>query len=377
MRSFTNLNKSPYVARYGEKVEHWPDCKDFYDLLTVEGDTWFTFGWNLTAPLSVHGDLHVGLGGAAIIALISDLNRLMKNYTKLYIYISVCSLLFLILSVFVLLLFCFLDLFLWSLSVLTHDDLIGHADYDAFVDLLHDKVGFPLTIVDALSRMVSFSLQSLWRRELLKPPERDSCLGEISTDLSESECQQTCPHLEQHLEEGRLDQYVYFIYPPFISTQTGVEVYEELLSGNYSDVMLEKLVRAYCEGNIGRARQGDLNDLSACNDIAFWPMHPMLERLYQFKLLTGTIVDFAWPDDHTVCYSQTPHPFNCTGHRPYDLQPFRESTLFGELGDTDAWLTNHRIRELVNPNHDLVPYVFDNFDYAHCEQLGYDYEALL
>ena len=102
MRSFTNLNKSPYVARYGEKVEHWPDCNDFYDLLTVEGDTWFTFGWNLTAPLSVHGDLHVGLGGAAIIALKSS-NEKLQNYIYIYQrlfftflnFVSVCSFTFL------------------------------------------------------------------------------------------------------------------------------------------------------------------------------------------------------------------------------------------------------------------------------------------
>ena len=52
-----------YVSRFTNKPRKWPTCKDYYKLLSTEGDTWWNFGWNLTAPLDVHGWIHVVLGG--------------------------------------------------------------------------------------------------------------------------------------------------------------------------------------------------------------------------------------------------------------------------------------------------------------------------
>ena len=271
------------------------------------------FGWNCTAPLDVHGYIHVVLG--------------------------------------------------------------GHSNFDlAYTRLL--ALGISDEIVDALAFDVAFSLGQLWRAELMTFPAQDSCAGEGGQ--AAQNCRAYCPHLEKKLAAGDADSYLFEIYPPSDHRQTGVNVYKELvLSGNYSAATREAIVRLYCD-ELSTTKMGDMNDMSAANDIAFWPTHPLLERLYQFKALSGTLTSHVWPESG-ACYSPSPHPYNCTGHLPHDPLPFRG--LLGDLvgdGDDEAWYTGRRTLELIDPVNDHgLPYIFDGFDYPHCEALGFDFRKLL
>ena len=146
-------------------------------------------------------------------------------------------------------------------------------------------IGFSAELVDELAFMIAFSLETLWVRHLLEPPAQGACAASLGDAAAAEACGvSSCPNLELHLaNRSHMLEYVYWIYPPFLAGQTGYDANAALMSGNYTDAQLTQLVRLYC-GEIARSPLGDMNDLSAANDIAFWPTHPTIEQLFAFKV---------------------------------------------------------------------------------------------
>lgn len=74
----------------------------------------------------------------------------------------------------------------------------------------------------------------------------------------------------------------------------------------------------------------------------FWPLHPTIERMWQFSVLTDTVTDFTWPDSDvnittsdgsnvTEILSTSSRDDLCSGHAGSDVFPY------GLLdNDTDA-----------------------------------------
>lgn len=124
----------------------------------------------------------------------------------------------------------------------------------------------------------------------------------------------------------------------------------------YNDVeskhIYDQLLKVLCSpGHIG-----DMYQASSTNDITFWVLHPTVDRLWHFKRL-GNLAhyDETWDPYHT-----------CYGHNPTDYQPFKN------LFDTnDHFYTNNELYELLRPDDVMLPYMYDNFKWPHCELLGY------
>ena len=108
---------------------------------------------------------------------------------------------------------------------------------------------------------------------------------------------------------------------------------------------------------------GDMYQATSTNDITFWVIHNTVDRLWQYKRL-GNLdnYDETWDPFHT-----------CYGHNPRNIQPFKN--LFTDTNgneDTDGhYYTNMELYDGLHPNNRHLEYVYDNFEWKHCNMIGY------
>lgn len=111
-----------------------------------------------------------------------------------------------------------------------------------------------------------------------------------------------------------------------------------------------------------------------------------------YTVLTGQITDYTWPDadvtytasDGTV-YTESISKYSedCEGHRGGDVFPFdllakdvNDFTVHpGIKGSPEGGgntFTNREVLAALDPRLDALPYVYDTFEWAHCEADGFD-----
>lgn len=112
-----------------------------------------------------------------------------------------------------------------------------------------------------------------------------------------------------------------------------------------------------------------------------------------FKRLTGTMTDLTWPDsDVTVVDEDTGtiesevlslYDEDCVGHRGSDVFPFGLATDVGDVGflartaikgDEEGGnvLSNREILQALDPRVNRLSYIYDTFEWSHCEEDGID-----
>jgi|MDSY01.2.fsa_nt_gb hypothetical protein len=123
-------------------------------------------------------------------------------------------------------------------------------------------------------------------------------------------------------------------------------------SEDESNEIYESMLKALCQpGHIG-----DMFQATSSNDVTFWVLHGTLDRLWHFKRLGNQKnFDETWDPYHT-----------CYGHNPGDYQPFKN--LFDE---DDRYYSNAELYQLFNPSGVSIPYMYENFEWPHCEESGY------
>ncbi len=102
---------------------------------------------------------------------------------------------------------------------------------------------------------------------------------------------------------------------------------------------------------------------AAASDPSFWLIHGAVERWLQLIRIQGLFVNEDWT---TTVFESNVHPFteSCSGHNKDD------KLSFGIIDGHD--FTNSEYYDYMDPNLDNLPYVYDNFEWKHCEALGYD-----
>ncbi|CAM9143463.1 unnamed protein product [Phaeothamnion confervicola] len=140
----------------------------------------------------------------------------------------------------------------------------------------------------------------------------------------------------------------------------------EGLDGEASRALWVNLLQFACHpGKLGNMGTG-----ASSGDIVFWPLHPFFDRMWAYMRLDrdGAFTDFdwTWVDEAGACY----------GHNSADAMPFR--SLFGEVkaAETAAasdraaqhYYTNDEIVRLFDPRNPALPYVYADFDWAHCQE---------
>ncbi|CAN0103275.1 unnamed protein product, partial [Pylaiella littoralis] len=143
------------------------------------------------------------------------------------------------------------------------------------------------------------------------------------------------------------DGNVYYVLPGYSEDETK-EIYEQLLYLLCSP------------GHIGTMFQA-----TSTNDITFWVLHPTVDRLWHLKRLASTDFDEQWDPFHT-----------CVGHNPDDLQPFhglfpdydtkKSKENVGAPLDAKVYYTNTELYDLLRPDGEDIPYMYNNFAWTHC-----------
>jgi hypothetical protein len=121
-------------------------------------------------------------------------------------------------------------------------------------------------------------------------------------------------------------------------------------------------------------------------DIMFWVIHPTIERILSAKRLGASFAGneiTRWTEEEWYAYSYYSleqdenaywqEAYTCVGHNATDS--VLPSTLqfldgFMEMADTDAdgIVTNWEYYVAIDPNNkEGVDYVFDTFEWSHCE----------
>lgn len=111
-----------------------------------------------------------------------------------------------------------------------------------------------------------------------------------------------------------------------------------------------------------------------------------------YTVLTGQITDFDWPDSSstyddsegkTVTEELSLYGDTCVGHAGSDIFPYSilDADIDGftiktgirgnpEHGNN---LTNREVLEAFDPRVDMLPYVYDKFEWTHCAADGFDF----
>jgi len=203
----------------------------------------------------------------------------------------------------------------------------------------------------------------LWRNDLLECP--DSC--DMTTDPKDCMC--TCSEekmagrasYEILDSSGILESVEYFdhdghLLNSFYNESTGkIEYSLPHYTHEESMDIYDGLLKLCC----APGKIGDQYDSNSPNDVTFWMLHPTMERIWHYMRMAPVVYNETWDPYHT-----------CYGHNPDDLQPFRN--LFD---DNNEYYSNSDLYSLLHPQNEDLPYIYDNFEWPHCELLGYDMSA--
>ena len=244
-------------------------------------------------------------------------------------------------------------------------DWVWHASYDphgpvhvaiggtfncrAQYDSLNETV-----IPKDLERLRVFSyvtLKSGWRAHLVEMPKY------CSMDTPQEECTPHCPDLD--------------IVEKYKNISKLEEMWAVLLQGTkmyrgYTHEQKVKVLKTICQTPI---TPGDQLEASSPLDVSFWPIHPTMERLWAYKKLAHAFTDQTWGTTDGPSRYCTNN--GCMGHHEDDVIPFDVVTEDDEGEYASRQLSNIELYKSLNPHSTRMPYVYDHFQWQHCDDSGY------
>jgi len=233
--------------------------------------------------------------------------------------------------------------------------LAGAQNFDQGLDQL-EGIYLPADMEYLRLRSAHLS-RDMWRKGLSECPEY--CSPE--TDIINCKC--TCP--QEKLERLDTDVDLWNLYV--------LTVLNGRMPATYDHDTLRFAIEVICTSGF---INGDQEDSASPADPIFWPMNPTLERLYHWKLLNGGLDDMTWPDLEGNSESQTyaGSMTACLGHNPTDKLQW---SIMLEGQDTASNYLNIEMMSLLDVmgNYQL-PYVYDNFEWDHCSEQGYNFNKI-
>eukprot|EP00903_Cladosiphon_okamuranus_P022443 g20643.t1 len=122
-------------------------------------------------------------------------------------------------------------------------------------------------------------------------------------------------------------------------------------------------------------RIGSHYEGTSTDDMTFFVIHTTFDRLWHLNRLEDsgqTHFDETWRDDHP-----------CYGHNPGDVQPFHDLFLVKDSREEHSgvaptsgvappkeYYTNRMLYDLFKPDGMATPYVYNHFQWPHCDALG-------
>ncbi|CAM9254244.1 unnamed protein product [Phaeothamnion confervicola] len=215
-------------------------------------------------------------------------------------------------------------------------------------------------VVYDFAHLMQALTKELWRAGFL------TCPNHCGSGAPWRECQCTCDAASLRglspydvlREAGILNQTGFFngLHRPMVSKRDADGTVMFGFEG-FSDAEAAHAYKSMLRTLCAPGHMGDMFQATSPNDVTFWVLHPTLDRLWHWKRLADdTGFDHTWIPTGT-----------CYGHDPEQLQPFKN--LFDS---DDRYYSNAELYRLLDPRNDDLPYVYANFEWPHCELLGYD-----
>ena len=315
-RSPWNMNKVPYVTRhnqsYGFPLDYTilPGCSDMYNQMLQP--LWSQFGASI--QYSPHGSLHIAIGGT------------------------------------------------WG------------ADYASF---LTENDNFNYRYSKA-QPMGTITMARTWRSGWL------SCPSSCSHDTPSTECKCTCGHVHEYIHNNRSSDIISKMYPSLAAAA------HFTISDEGTDIS-DTLLRLVCNDYEGMNPEvGDFMESASPSDPLFWPTHPTLDRLWHWRSING-FSDESW--DSSTCWGHNAEDVT-VWKKGYDAVQIsqgggkagtsEEGTIDGmllgaaglasgmsTLDTRNGYYTNAELYTKFSASNRLLPYVYDTFEWEHCEAEGY------
>uniref|UniRef100_A0A7S3K307 Tyrosinase copper-binding domain-containing protein n=2 Tax=Aureoumbra lagunensis TaxID=44058 RepID=A0A7S3K307_9STRA len=175
-----------------------------------------------------------------------------------------------------------------------------------------------------------------------------------SSDTPQEDCHMICP-------QG------------WLKNASGTDEFKSLISKydwstNISDdrEQFTKFLNIFC---ITPFSPGEQLDSGSPVDISFWPIHPEIERLLLYKRIISPFENSEWSNPSgSTTYCLYWDSGDCEGHHAYDVTHF-SIKVQDDSGEFNVkWLTNGEVYNFMNPNSLKLQYIFDAFDWNHCNE---------
>lgn len=118
---------------------------------------------------------------------------------------------------------------------------------------------------------------------------------------------------------------------------------------------------------------GDMFEAGSPIEASFWPIHPTMDRLLQYRDLVQPFSDktyFGFNESGSSCLSSMD---GCLGHNAGDLTYWKTVLLEADGTYSSTYRTNEEVRNAVLPGSGAykMPYIYDSFEWKHCDDAGH------
>jgi len=123
---------------------------------------------------------------------------------------------------------------------------------------------------------------------------------------------------------------------------------------------------------------GDSMDSGATADPSFWPTHPNVDRLFQWRVINGISGMDTWlaeDDSENTFYWGAGKADRCWGHYPSDVMVW-QNLFINDEANADHFYTVGELFTRMDPHLGYLPYVYDNFKWSHCADEGYPIDLI-
>jgi hypothetical protein len=190
------------------------------------------------------------------------------------------------------------------------------------------------------------NIKALWRYDLW------SCESECDSSSKQSDCACSCD-VDAITESDAYDTLFSFY----------IEEWNDE-NGNGGDGMVKGMLDLMCNvfPKDGGVVMGDHASSAASSDPSFWVLHGTVERYLQLMRIESRLTSEEWENDGVFASNIHPNSESCTGHADTDTLVF---------GDIDGYsFTNGEYYSYLDPSKAYTPYVYDNFEWEHCDDIG-------
>ena len=235
----------------------------------------------------------------------------------------------------------------------------GYANCGNLLEDLGDDI--PSSAIARIALNMINIPKNLWRAHELEAPTF------CSADTPQNDCHMIC---KNNVSETMMDAM--FVDRPTFGDWSS--------SDGLDDARRRAVVEKLCSTPWS---PGEQMESASPVDVSFWPIHPTVDRLLQYRRIVRPFNDSSWVTSTDLggakaCqYSR----YGCDGHHAFDLtvSPTRVADPSAPINGskfTSTFLSNGDLFHMLNPHEYRMSFLYDSFTWSHCDDVGVKFPTL-